>query len=63
MDFKRIATIIGVAVMGYIGYYLFYYIYNILEYLLVGGRSGQTPLALLTAIAAAIIYVIKTRRQ
>lgn len=63
MDFKRIATIIGVAAMGYIGYYLFYYIYSILEFLLVGGRSGQTPLALLTAVAAAIVYTIKTRRQ
>ena len=63
MDFKRIATIIGVAVIGYIGYYLFYYIYNVLEFLLAGGRSGQTPLALLTAIVVAVIYILKTRRQ
>ena len=63
MDFKRIATIIGVAVMGFIGYYLVYYIYNILEWLLAGGRCGQIPLAILTAAIVAIIYTIKTRRQ
>lgn len=63
MDFKRIATIIGVAVIGYIGYYIVYYIYNILEWLLAGGRGEQTPLAILTAVVVAIIYTVKTRRQ
>ena len=63
MDFKRIATIIDVAVAGYIGFYVVYYIYNILEWLLAGGRGGQMPLAIFTAIIAAIVYTVKTRRQ
>lgn len=63
MDFKRIATIIGVAVAGYIGFYVVYYIYNILEWLLAGGQGGQMPLAFFTAIVAAVMYIIKTRRQ
>lgn len=63
MDFKRIATIIGVAVTGYIGFYVVYYIYNILEWLLAGGQGGQMPLAFFTAIVAAVVYIMKTRRQ
>ncbi len=63
MDFKRIATIIGVAVAGYIGFYVIYYIYNILEWLLAGGQGGQMPLAFFTAIVAAVVYIMKTRRQ
>ena len=63
MDFKRIATIIGVAVAGYIGFYIVYYIYNILEWLLASGRGDQMPLAIFTAIVVAVVYTIKTRRQ
>lgn len=63
MDFKRIATIIGVAAIGYIGYYIVYYAYNLLEWLIAEGNGNQTPLAILTAIVVAIIYAIKTRRQ
>jgi riboflavin transporter FmnP len=61
--FKRIATILGVAVMGFVGYYVFYLIYNVLQFLLTGPKTGQTDIALLTGIIAAIIYTIKTRRQ
>lgn len=63
MDFKRIATILGVAVMGYVGYYIFYYIYNILEWLLSNGDGNQTGMAILTAIITATIYTVRTRRQ
>lgn len=63
MDFKHIATIIGVAVAGYIGFYVIYYIYNILEWLLAGGQGGQMPLAFFTAIVAAVVYIMKTRRH
>ncbi|WP_308629801.1 hypothetical protein [uncultured Gemmiger sp.] len=61
--FKRIATILGVAVMGFVGYYVFYLIYNVLQFLLTGPKTGQTDIALLTGIIAAIIYTIKTRRR
>lgn len=63
MDFKRIVKVISAAVIGFIGYYLVYYIYNILEWLLAGGRGGQLPLAILTAIIVAVVYTVKTRRQ
>ena len=63
MDFRRIATIIGVAVIGFIGYYATYIIYNILQFLFAGPNNGQTTLAIITAIVVAIIYTIKTRRQ
>ncbi len=61
--FKRIATILGVAVMGFVGYYVFYLIYNVLQFLLTGPKTGQTGIALLAGIIVAIIYAIKTRRQ
>ncbi len=63
MDFKRIATIIGVAAIGFIGYYAVYIIYNVLQFLFVGPNNGQTTLAIITAVIVAIIYTVKTRRQ
>lgn len=63
MDVKRLATIIGVAVIGFIGYYAAYIIYNILQFLFAGPNNGQTTLAIITAIVVAIIYTVKTRRQ
>ena len=63
MDVKRLATIIGVGVIGFIGYYIAYYAYNLLEWLIADGIGSQTPLAILTATVVAIIYTIKTRRQ
>lgn len=63
MNFKRIATIIGVAVIGYFGYYVAYIIYNLLVFLFAGPQNEQSTMALITAIIAAIVYTIKTRRQ
>ena len=63
MDVKRLATIIGVGVIGFIGYYIVYYAYNLLEWLIADDNGSQTPLAILTATVVAIIYTIKTRRQ
>lgn len=63
MDVKRLATIIGVGVIGFIGYYIVYYAYNLLEWLIADGNGSQTPLAILTATVVAIIYTVKTRRQ
>lgn len=63
MDVKRLATIIGVGVIGFIGYYIVYYAYNLLEWLIADGNGSQTPLAILTSTVVAIIYTVKTRRQ
>ena len=46
--FKKIATILGVAVIGYFGFYFVCVFYN---------------MAILTAIIAMVIYLIKSRRQ
>ncbi|WP_455499969.1 hypothetical protein [Gemmiger sp.] len=63
MDFKRIATIIGVAVIGYFGYYVAYIIYNLLVFLFAGPKNEQSTMALITAIIVAVVYTVKTRRQ
>lgn len=63
MDFKRIATIIGVAVIGYFGFYIIDLIYNVFVFLFVGGTDAKNGMAILTAIIAATIYTVKTRRQ
>lgn len=63
MDFKRIATIIGVAVIGYFGFYIIDLIYNVFVFLFIGGTDTKNGMAILTAIIAATIYTVKTRRQ
>ena len=63
MDFKRIATIIGVAVIGYFGFYIIDLIYNVFVFLFVGGTDAKNGMAILTAIIAATIYTEKPRRQ
>lgn len=63
MDFKRIATIIGVAVIGYFGFYIIDLIYNVCVFLFIGGTDAKNGMAILTAIIAATIYTVKTRRQ
>lgn len=63
MDFKRIATIIGVAVIGYFGFYIIDLIYNVFVFLFIGGTDAKNGMAILTAIIAATIYTVKTRRQ
>ena len=63
MDFKRIATIIGVAAIGYFGFYIIDLIYNVFVFLFIGGTNAKNGMAILTAIIAATIYTVKTRRQ
>lgn len=63
MDFKRIATIIGVAVIGYFGFYIIDLIYNVFVFLFIGGTDAKNGMAILTAIIAATIYTVKTSRQ
>lgn len=60
--FKKVATAIGVAVIGYIGFYLVYVLYNMAAFLF-GGENSLNTMAILTAIIAVIIYLIKSRRQ
>lgn len=63
MDFKRIATIIGVAVIGYFGFYAAYILYNIIVFFFAGPENEQSTMATITAIVVAIIYTVRTRRQ
>ena len=63
MDFKRIATIIGVAVIGYVGFYIAEFLYNLIIILFVGSENTENSMAILTGIIVAIIYTVKTRRQ
>ena len=63
MNLKRLATIIGVAVIGYLGYYAAYMIYNIIVFLFAGPDNEQATMALITAIVVAAIYAIKTRHH
>lgn len=63
MDFKRIATIFGVAVMGYFGFYIAEFLYNLIIILFVGSKNTENNMAILTAIVVAIVYTVKTRRQ
>ena len=60
--FKKIATILGVAVIGYFGFY-FVCVYDKRIALLFGGIDSHKTLAILTAIIAMVIYLIKSRRQ
>lgn len=63
MNFKRIATIIGVAVIGYLGFYIADLLYNLFVFLFIGSGNEKNGMAILTAIIAATIYTVKTRRQ
>ncbi|WP_294803699.1 hypothetical protein [uncultured Gemmiger sp.] len=63
MNFKRIATIVGVAVIGYFGFYIVDLLYNLFVFLFIGGGNEKNGMAILTAIIAATIYTVKTRRQ
>ena len=63
MDFKRIATIIGVAVLSYLGFYIAVFVYNLIAILFTTPENQYRILGLFTAIIATTIYIIKTRRQ
>lgn len=58
--FKKIATILGVAVIGYFGFYFVCVFYNMIAFLF-GGKDSQNTMAILTAIIAMVIYLIKSR--
>lgn len=60
--FKKIATVLGVAVIGYFGFYFVYAFYNIVAFLF-GGKDSQNTMAIFTAMIAVVIYLVKTRRQ
>ena len=60
--FKKIATILGVAVIGYFGFYFVCVFYNMIAFLF-GGKDSPNTMAILTAIIAMVIYLIKSRRQ
>ena len=49
--FKKIATILGVAVIGYFGFYFVCVFYNMIAFLF-GGKDSQNTMAILTAIIA-----------
>ena len=60
--FKKIATVLGVAVIGYFGFYFVCVFYNMIAFLF-GGKDSQNTMAILTTILAMVIYLIKSRRQ
>lgn len=60
--FKKIATALGVAVIGYFGFYFVCVFYNMIAFLF-GGKDSQNTMAILTAIIVMVIYLIKSRRQ
>ena len=59
---KKIATVLGVAVIGYFGFYFVCVFYNMVAFLF-GGKDSQNTMAILTAIIAVIIYLVKSRRH
>lgn len=63
MDFKRIATIIGVAVISYFGFYLALFAYNFIAMIFSAPGNEYKTMAVLTAIIVTIVYIVKTRRQ
>lgn len=63
MDFKRIATIIGVALISYFGFYLALFAYNFIAMIFSTPGNEYKTMAILTAIIATTIYTVKTRRQ
>lgn len=63
MDFKRIATIIGVALISYFGFYITVFVYNLIAILFTTPENQYKILATFTAIIITTIYAIKSRRQ
>jgi len=63
MDLKRIATIIGVALISYFGFYITVFVYNFIAILFTTPENQYRVLAIFTAIIVTTIYALKTRRQ
>lgn len=63
MNFKRIATIIGVAVISYFGFYLVLFAYNFIAMIFSTPGNEYKTMAVLTAIIVTVVYTVKTRRQ
>ena len=63
MDFKRIATIIGVAIISYFGFYLVLFAYNFIAMIFSTPGNEYKTMAFLTAIILNVVYTVKTRRQ
>lgn len=59
--FRKIATIIGVAVIGYLSFYIYEALHVFADMLL--GYKKQDGMAILTAIIAVAIYLWKTHKQ
>ena len=60
--FKKIATILGVAVIGYFGFYFVCVFYNMIAFLF-GGKDSQNTMAILTVDAVMVFYLKNSRRQ
>lgn len=60
MDFKRIATIIGVALISYFGFYITVFVYNLIAILFTTPENQYKVLATFTAIIITTIYAIKS---
>lgn len=63
MDLKRIATIIGVALISYFGFYITVFVYNFIAILFTTPENQYRVLAIFTAIIVTTIYALKTRRR
>ena len=63
MDLKRIATIIGVALISYFGFYITVFVYNFIAILFTTPEYQYRVLAIFTAIIVTTIYALKTRRR
>lgn len=61
--FKKIATVLGVAVIGYFGFYLLVIAYNVIAFLFCTPNNEHQVMATITAIIAVVIYLVKSRRQ
>ena len=61
MDLKRIATIIGVALISYFGFYITVFVYNFIAILFTTPENQYRVLAIFTAIIVTTIYALKTR--
>lgn len=59
--FKKIATIIGVAIIGYFSFYLLEIIYILANMLF--GFKNHDGMAIFMAIIAVVIYLIKSRKK
>ena len=59
MDLKRIATIIGVALISYFGFYITVFVYNFIAILFTTPENQYRVLAIFTAIIVTTIYALK----